>query len=123
MKQYLTRKNLGWLLTGLIGFALLASAAAKLSGAEEMMTQFAASNIENWVTIIAIGEIISVILFIVPKTMRLGLVLLSAYFGGAIMSHMASNNTAFSDFTAPAVFLVFIWVVAWVRGFDFFAGK
>jgi hypothetical protein len=123
MKQYLTKKNLGWLLTGLLGLAMFAGAGAKLSGAAEMMTQFAASNLEDWVTIIAVGEIASIILFIIPKTMRLGLVLLSAYFGGAIMSHMASNDVAFNDFTAPAVFLVFIWVVAWVRGFNFFTAE
>jgi hypothetical protein len=110
MKKYMTRTNLGWLLTGLITFALLGSAAGKLTGGMEEM--FTKNGIVEWTTIIAIGEILSVLLFVYPKTRTFGTMLLSSYFGGAIMLHMSHAE----PFVGPAVFLVAIWAIAWIRG-------
>ncbi len=114
MQEYLTKKNIGWAISALLGLALIASAAGKFTGGAT--EQMATHNIGDWTLIIGIGELLSLILFLVPKTMRLGALLLSAYFGGAIMFHMAHPDPALSDFTAPAAFLVTIWVAAWLRG-------
>ena len=116
MKKYLTRTNLGWLLTGMLTFALVMSAFGKLSGSQEMIDMFTGHGIADWLTIIGIGELISVLLFVYPKTKTLGTLLLSAYFGGAIMVHMSHGE----PFVGPAVFLVVIWVTAWVRGMPWF---
>jgi len=118
MKKYLTRKNIGWVLTGLLSLALLGSASGKLLGSEEVTTLLGSHNLQNWVTIIGIGELVSLILFVIPKTMRLGALLLSAYFGGAIMFHMAHPDPVHQAFVGPAAFLIFIWAIAWVRGLN-----
>ena len=120
MKKYLTRKNLGWLLSGLLTLVLLGSAYAKLSGDADTAKMLGSHNLTGWVTIIGIGELASLFFFLIPKTMRLGVLLLSAYFGGAIMFHMAHPNPEANNFLAPAGFLVFTWVIAWVRGLNIF---
>ena len=99
---------------------LLGSAYAKLSGDKETAEMLGSHNLTGWITIIGIGELASLILFLIPKTMRLGALLLSAYFGGAIMFHMAHLNPEVNNFLAPAGFLIFTWVIAWVRGLNIF---
>lgn len=120
MKKYLTRKNLGWALSGLLALVLLGSAFAKLSGDKDTAEMLGSHNLTSWITIIGIGELASLFLFLIPKTMRLGALVLSGYFGGAIMFHMAHPNPEANSFLAPAGFLVFVWVIAWVRGMNIF---
>ena len=99
-----------WVLSGLVTALLVMSAMAKFF-APEMAANFAKWNLGDWRVIIAIGEIVSALLFLVPLTHRVGLLLLSSYFGGAIMIHMSHGE----PFTAPAAILVFVWVTALVR--------
>ena len=116
MKKYLTRTNIGWLLTGMLTFLLVMSAIGKLTGAEDVVEMFTKNGIADWITIVAIGELASILLFAYPKTKTIGTFLLSSYFGGAIMLHMSHGEA----FAGPAVILVFIWVVAWVRRMPWF---
>jgi len=119
MKKYFTRKNIGWAMTGIIAL-LIGSAITKLIGAEKAVYMFDANNMSDWRVIVGIGELVAVILFIVPKTMRFGALMLSAYFGGAIVYHMTytGNDPDLQSFFVPAILLVFIWATAWVRGFN-----
>lgn len=115
--KYFTRKNLGWLATVVISFFLLLSAGSKLFGSiENINAEVGTEHIADWIRIIGVGELVSLILFIVPQTHRLGTVLLSAYFGGAILFHMAHPDPARASFLAPAGFLVGIWAISWIRG-------
>lgn len=115
--KYLTRKNIGWLATAIIGFFLLMSAGSKLFGnIDNINAEMGTAHIADWVKIIGVGELLSLILFIIPKTHRLGTVLLSAYFGGAILFHMAHPDPARASFLAPAGFLVAVWAISWIRG-------
>jgi len=121
MKKYFTRKNIGWAMTGLLGIVLIFSAGAKLMGSEDVVNLLGSNNLDaKWVTIIGIGELASIILFIIPKTMRFGALMLSAYFGGAIMFHMThpGPDLEAQQFGGAAAFLVFVWATAWVRGFN-----
>ncbi len=116
MQQYLTRKNIGWAMTIVLAVLLIFSSFGKFSGA--IITAMNAQHIQDWIMIIGIGELISAILFVIPKTMRLGTVLLSAYFGGAIMFHMAHPDIAHQGFLGGTLYLIAIWTTAWVRGMD-----
>ncbi len=114
MKEYLTRKNIGLALTILIAIPLVMSAGAKIFGTPESQME----SIKDWMVIIGIGEITSLILFMIPKTMRLGTVLLSAYFGGAIMFHMSHPNPEHQAFFGAAAFLFMVWIISWIRGLE-----
>jgi len=54
--------------------------------------------------------------------MRFGALMLSAYFGGAIMFHMThpGPDVEAQQFGGAAAFLIFIWATAWVRGLSLF---
>lgn len=123
MKKYLTQRNLGWALTVPLAGLLIMSAVGKLMGSQEVLDMLGSNNLQEWTTIIGVGELASVILFLIPKTMRLGTLLLSAYFGGAIVFHMANPDPAHQSFVGPSVFLVGIWVISWIRGLDLFDMK
>ncbi len=122
MKKYLTRKNIGWVMTGLLALILIGSAVAKLIGREEVVTLLSSNGLKDWIMIIGLGELASIILFIIPKTMRFGALMLSAYFGGAIMFHMThpGPDVEAQQFGGAAAFLIFIWATAWVRGLNLF---
>src|SRR5262249_13399983 len=55
--------------------------------------------------IIAVLEVASAILFLIPLTRDIGLLLVSSYLGGAIAAHMGSNQSI----APPAVILAFFW--------------
>lgn len=108
-----TKNIIGWSLSGLLGAFLLFSAFGKLSGQmTEMMVSFGFT--EGEVTLIAIGEIASVVLFLIPRTSSLGTLLLSAYMGGAIATHMQAAPPA-ESYLVPSIILVAIWIAALFR--------
>ncbi|MEO1053178.1 MAG: DoxX family protein [Bacteroidota bacterium] len=108
------RKIVGWVLSGLLGALLILSAIGKLSGGEaaEGMVKWGFS--ESEVILIGVGELLSLIVFLIPRTSSLGTLLLSAYFGGAIATHMQQAPPS-DNYTAPAVFLVLVWIITLLR--------
>jgi hypothetical protein len=56
-------------------------------------------------------ELMSVILFVIPRTGLLGTLLLAAYMGGAIATHLEHEQSI----VAPCIIQSFLWIVAFVR--------
>lgn len=104
-------KIVGWVLAGLLTALFTMSAIGKFSGAEEIVTNFSKWGLDGRQILIGAGEIISAILFLIPRTSSLGVLLLSAHMGGAIATHMGNAES----FIFQSVVLVLIWVTAWVR--------
>lgn len=123
MKEYLTRKNIGLALALLYAVPITMGAIGKLASGEQTLIMLSYNNIEEWMMIIGIGEIISLILFLIPKTMRLGAMLLAAYFGGAIMFHMAHPIDEHTGFLAPSIYLTILLVISWIRGLNLIEPK
>ncbi len=79
----------GWVLTGLLTALYLFSAFNKFSGSEEIKKGAAAMGLTtSQLTQIGIIELLSVILFVIPRTGLLGTLFLAAYMGGAIATHL-----------------------------------
>jgi len=104
------RKITGWVIAGLITAMLLFSAMGKFT-MPEMAENFAIWGLGDWLTIIAIGEILSALLFLLPKTNILGVLLLSSHMGGAIIVHMGHGES----FVVQSIILIFIWATGFVR--------
>ena len=102
----------GWVLSGLLVALYLMSAGMKL-GHPMAAEGFAKMGLSDWLVIIAIGEIVSAVLFIIPRTAILGLLLLSSYMGGAIITHMM--HPADGPWYGAAVILVLVWVAGFLR--------
>lgn len=107
-----TKNIINWVLTGLVSFIFIPSAIMKLSGSAEVVENFAKMGIDgSTAKMIGIVELISIILFIIPRTGVLGTLLLAAYMGGAIATHLEHGES----FVAQCVIQAFIWIVAVIR--------
>ena len=104
------RKIAGWILAGLLTVLLLFSAMGKFS-MPDMADSFTKWGLSDWRTIIAIGEIVSALLFLFPKTNVFGAFLLSSHMGGAILLHMSHGE----PFVVQSVILILIWLTTFVR--------
>ena len=105
------RKIAGWILVGLMGALFLMSASMKLIGGEQIAANFAKFGLDGRQILIGAGELIAAILFIIPKTSSLGVLLLSAHMGGAIATHMEHGEM----FILQAVILLVVWIANWLR--------
>ena len=86
-------KITGWVLTGLIAAALIMSAFMKISLNEKVVEGAVKAGVEpSTFRMIGIVELLSVILFVIPRTGIVGTVLLAAYFGGAISTHVFGHE-------------------------------
>lgn len=95
------------------GGLLIGSAAAKLLHIPGVLKSFQELGYEGTrLTAIAALEAFTAILFMTPRTRSLGLLLVSAYLGGAIAVHVGHAQSAAAR---PAIFLGIIWIGAWLR--------
>lgn len=107
-----TRKIIYWILTGLVTIVFLGSAAGKLTANEEALKMAEGLGIDaKTYTIIGMVEMICLILFIIPRTGILGTLLLAAYMGGAIATHLEHGVSI----VAPCIIQSFVFVGAFYR--------
>ena len=105
------RKIAGWVLTVLLAALFLASATFKFLRGEQVVQGFEKLGLTDRIALIGTGEAISAILFLIPITHPLGVLLLSSYMGGAILAHMSHGES----YVAQSVILVLIWVAGFLR--------
>lgn len=102
----------GWVLTALVAAALTMSALMKIALTETGIQQATALGMNtSTFQFIGIIELISVILFVVPRTGVVGTLLLVAYFGGAITVHVLLHQ----PLVAGIVIEVVVWCTAALR--------
>ncbi len=103
-----TTKIVAWVIAGLLFALFMFSAAGKLFLQPEGMAKM---GLADWRIIIALGEIGSAVLFLLPRTNKFGTLLLSSYMGGAIILHMTGGMSI----VMPSVVLILVWVVGFLR--------
>jgi uncharacterized membrane protein YphA (DoxX/SURF4 family) len=91
------------------GTLLAGSAIAKFAGLPGVVRQMAAAGFDGpKLTFIASLEIISAALILLPRTRPLGLLLVSAYLGGAICSHVQAGDYAHG--VPASILLALVWI-------------
>lgn len=107
-----TNTAIQWIATGLVGFLFAGSAMSKFFGGEATleMAKGIGLSIESF-KVLGIIELLSVLLFIFPRTGLVGTLLLVAYMGGAIATHLTHGQSVIG----PVVIEAFIWLAALVR--------
>jgi hypothetical protein len=107
-----TKNIINWSLTGVVGFIFVGSAMSKFFGADEtlQMVKSLGMSAETF-KILGLIELLSVILLIIPRTGIVGTLLLAAYMGGAIATHLTHGLSLF----VPVFIEVLIWVAAFFR--------
>lgn len=105
-----SRKIIGWSITGVLSALLFFSVFGKFM-LPEMAANFSKWGLEDWRVIIGVGELIATILFILPRTNIIGVLLLSSHMGGAILVHMEHGE----PFIFQSAIVVLIWITGFIR--------
>ena len=106
------RNIINWILSGLIAFIFVGSAIAKLIANAEALSAAAKFGLnESTYTFLGIIELVAVALFLYPRTGILGTLLLVAYMGGAIATHVEFAQ----PLAPPMIVSTFLWIVAVIR--------
>lgn len=102
----------GRVLVVLGGVVLLGSAAAKLAGVPAVVADLGALGFAgDKLTLIAVIEAVSGALFLLPRTRSAGFLLVSAFLGGAVATHVQHDLSI----VRPASVLTMVWLGAWLR--------
>lgn len=108
-----TTRIVGWVLSVLIVVFLVGvSAMGKFTdweGKEEMFTKMGFTSELMWG--IGILEVVCAILYIVPRGVFLGAILLTGYLGGATVTHVRVGD----PYAMPVVMGVLLWVALGLR--------
>jgi len=106
------RRITGTVLMMLASVMLIGSAGAKLAHVPKVVAELGAMGFDgNRLIFIAILEILSAVLFLIPITRSFGLLMVSAFMGGAIATHVGHDQ----PFIQPAMVLVIFWLGTWLR--------
>lgn len=106
------RLYVGRFYIGMTGLALIGSAIAKLAHVPKVVNELGAMGFDgNRLLFIGLLEIVCAILFLYPATRSLGLVMVSAYMGGAIATHMQHGQSILQ----PSIVLFLMWLGAFLR--------
>jgi hypothetical protein len=101
-----------WVLTGIVSLIFIGSAFGKFFANEEALKMAASFGLDAKTnTILGIVELLSLILFVIPRTGILGTLLLAAYMGGAIATHLEHGQSII----APCIIQTILFLVAFYR--------
>ena len=107
-----SNKILYWTLTILIALVFVGSAVGKLTANAESLKMAANFGLDaSTFTLLGVVELLCVCLFIMPKTGVIGTLLLSAYMGGAIATHLEHGQSI----VAPCAIQTVMLIVAFYR--------
>lgn len=119
MSNFLNSKGAVWtgrVMSGLAVLFLAPNVLIKLIDhpiVQQTMTQL------QWPTkfdvLIGLLELVSLVLYVIPRTAVLGMILMTGVIGGAIATHLRIENPLFSH-TLFGVYLgVWMWLALWLR--------
>jgi hypothetical protein len=87
------------------------SGVVKLSGNPKIVETMTTLGVGRHLRLLGIMEVAFAALFVVPATMKLGFILASCYFGGAIATELSHDALKVSPFLP----IVLLWVGAFIR--------
>lgn len=91
-----------------VGVVLILAGFLKLIGvgAEDMVEGLEKANLIQHLHFISITAIVCGLALLIPLTRQLGILLATAYWGGAIVAHLTYNDS----FAMPVTFLFVLWL-------------
>jgi hypothetical protein len=102
----------GRVVSGLASLVFAMSAMMKLKGGEGAAQMFAHLGLSGSLVLpIAILELVSLVIYLVPRTAALGAILLTGYMGGAILAHLRIGEPP----VIQAVLGILVWLGLYLR--------
>lgn len=87
------------------------SGVMKFIAPPDMAEKIAAVGMGGWLPILGSMELAFAALFLIPKTMKLGFILLSCYFAGAIATDLSHGTPVYG----AVMVIVLVWIAAFLR--------
>lgn len=104
--------------TVIAALMVVMSGMMKLTGSKELVDGLTKVGVGEYLTILGLMEIGFTALFLYPKTMKIGFILLCCYFAGALATEL-SHGTPFNAVLPMAL----IWIAAFLRDRSIFLGS
>ncbi|HEX6962381.1 MAG TPA: DoxX family protein [Lacipirellula sp.] len=102
----------GWTLTIALSLLLVFSGVMKIMGPPDVAKEFTRLGYPEGKSIgIAIAELGSTVLYVIPQTSVLGAILLTGYLGGATATHVRVEE----GFAGPVIIGIFVWLGVYLR--------
>jgi hypothetical protein len=105
-----TTRIISIVLQGLVSAMMVLSAFMKLTHAEALVEGFKKIGLADFITAIGLIELTAVILLWIPKTKKVGFLLICSYLGGAIVIELGGGH-----FPTAAVLLTIYWIAMFLR--------
>ena len=93
------------------GLLIALSGAMKLAGSAKLVEAMSALGVGRYVPLLGAMEIVFAALFVIPATSRLGFILASCYFAGAIATELSHDELKVNPFIPMAL----LWIGAFIR--------
>jgi len=106
-----TKKTLKWAPSIIASLMIVSSAFMKLTAQPQLVEVFSKTGLLPYMTLLGIAELLFISLFLWSRSLKIGFLLLTAYFGGAMAVELSQHNF----FIMPAVILVLVWLAAYFR--------
>jgi hypothetical protein len=87
---------IGWALSVITGLFLAKGAIDKIVGTQEMVGNFAFMKLEKYRLFTGVGELLAVVLLLIPATSLFGAILIASFMSAAVVMHlslMGGNKT------------------------------
>lgn len=102
----------GWVLSGALAPVFLPSAAFKIAQPEGFIEEWSKTYPAASALPLGVIELLTFVLYLVPKTRYLGGLLMLAYLGGAVATHVHAND---GKFVVPVIVGVVAWLGLYLR--------
>jgi hypothetical protein len=90
---------------------VIVSGVMKFSGSEMIVQGFTALGVARYLPFLGTAEIVFAALFIPRRTMKLGFMLLSCYFAGAMATEVSHGMVPY----VPAALIAIVWICTFIR--------
>lgn len=108
----LSKKTIVWILVVLLSIPFLLSGLMKIFSTQDIVRAAEAWSISsNKLFLLGFIELVCIIFFIIQRTGVLGSMLLSAYLGGAIATHLEHNISIIT----PVIFQILLFIISVIR--------
>jgi hypothetical protein len=88
----ITLSLIGWLITGIVTIFLGKGAVEKILGTQEMVGNFAYMKLEKYRVPTGLGELLGIVLLVIPMTSLWGMVLITSFMSAAVVLHLSLMN-------------------------------
>jgi DoxX-like family len=105
------RMILRLLATWIPALIIALSGAMKLARNPQILESMTALGVRRYVPLLGVMELAFAALFVVPATFKLGFILASCYFGGAIATELSHDALKAN----PFIPIVLLWIGAFIR--------